>query len=195
MIKCDKIIVEGQTEKELLKGIGYNEEKILVSNGKNNIIKIIKEKVPEEEGNVCLIIDGDEEGYEKIKEELIRQGVNITEANPPYIKKCKDDRCYTLIVIGRDEEDYKGCIETLLNELLPEVQEEKILNEILEYKKRKMGKLSLCEEEKIKFYLKIFLLSDNVSTLYIQRTFVNEAIKIIGEDKIRSELAKFILLK
>ncbi|AZF77012.1 hypothetical protein SULM_13040 [Saccharolobus solfataricus] len=69
------------------------------------------------------------------------------------------------------------------------------MNEILEYKKRKMGKLSLCEEEKIKFYLKIFLLSDNVSTLYIQRIFVNEAIKIIGKDKIRSKLAKFILLE
>jgi len=98
--------------------------------------------------------------------------------------------CHVLIVIGKKDNDYKGCVETLLNEVLnskvtSEIDE--IIDRILNLM-RKRNKLSTCDEEKIKFYERVLLLSNDPSALYINKNFVDEFLKLVDPQDIKQIL-------
>jgi len=141
--------------------------------------------------NVCYLIDGNDEGFEgiynRLKEDL--KEVKL-EAKKPYIKVCEDKGCHILILIGKKDEDYKGCLETLLNEVLnskvsSEIDE--IIDRILNFM-RKKGKLTICDEEKIKFYERVLLLSNEPSVSYINKNFIEELLKLVDPHSIKQIL-------
>jgi len=201
MMECAKVFVEGNTEVLLLKRVynvqdRYSSPEIIASkNGKDNVITYFKNEIsigsPREKGNVCYLIDGDEEGFEVIYDRLKRELKKVElKAEKPYIKVCGDKGCHILIVIGKKEEDYKGCLETLLNEVLNDKvtsEVDEIINRILSFMRRK-AKLSTCDEEKIKFYERVLLLSSGPSTLYMNKNFVDELLKLVDPQIIKQIL-------
>jgi len=198
-ISCDRIIVEGSTEKAILGKLGFDEGNIEVKYGKGEVIKEFKKYVSFtpilKEGNVCFIIDGDEEGYEGIYNKLSKD-VNTLHRSPPYIKVCKGKLCYILIVIGDKNNDFKCCIETLLLERIKVDKEiNDIINRVIEYKQWKLSKLSMCDKDKMSFYLSIFLTSGEPTLLYLSKKFVDELFKIVGENIVKDIIANFIEIK
>jgi len=201
MIECIRVFVEGNTEVLLLKRV-YNIEdkfssiKIVNSlDGKENVIYRFKTSIslgpPIEKGNICYLVDGNDEGFEgiynRLKEEL--KEVELV-AEKPYIKVCGDKGCHILVVVGKRDEDYKGCLETLLNEILnsrvsSEIDE--IIDRILNFM-RKRAELPTCDEEKIKFYERVLLLSSDPSVLYINKNFVDELLKLVNPQDIKQVL-------
>ena len=128
-----------------------------------------------------------DEGFEGIYNRLKRELKVGLKAEKPYIKVCGNKGCHILIVIGKKEEDYKGCLETLLNEVLnskvtSEIDE--IIDRILNFM-RKRTKLKTCDEEKIKFYERVLLLSSDPSVLYINKNFVDELLKLVDPQSIK----------
>ncbi|MEM0373858.1 MAG: DUF3226 domain-containing protein [Sulfolobaceae archaeon] len=202
MLHCDRIFVEGSFDKTLLeKLISYNVE-IEASGGKSNIInkfKTIKSiSSPLQKGNICFIVDGDEEGYDSIFNSLKNEFDDLVK-DPPYIKKCVEDLCYVLVVMGEEKDNYKGCIESILLKELSkkiDIDIERIVNSVIEYetRRRKMN-LKLCDKDKIRFYLSIFLLSDDPTTLYLTKNFTDELLKILDKNKIKEIYRKFIEIK
>jgi len=202
MIECIRVFVEGNTEVLLLKRV-YNIEdkfssiKIVNSlDGKENVIYRFKTSIslgpPIEKGNICYLVDGNDEGFEgiynRLKEEL--KEVELV-AEKPYIKVCGDKGCHVLVVIGKKENDYKGCLETLLNEILnskvtSEIDE--IVDRILNFMRKEGAKLSACDEGKIKFYERVLLLSKEPSVLYINKNFVDELLKLVDPQDIKQIL-------
>jgi hypothetical protein len=146
-------------------------------------------------GNVCFVIDGDEEGYKGVYDRL-KKDIKALDYSPPYIKMCKDNLCYVLVVIGDKNNDFKGCIETILLEKLE--TDEKIndvIHRVLECEKQKVGHLLMCDRDKIRFYLSIFLLSGEPTLLYLSKRFTEELFRIVGENVIRNIIAYFIEIK
>nr|WP_011225226.1 hypothetical protein [Sulfolobus islandicus]CAG38269.1 hypothetical protein [Sulfolobus islandicus] len=198
-INCDRIIVEGSTEKAILGKLGFDEDNIEVKYGKGEVNKEFKKYLSStptlKKGNVCFIIDGDEEGYEGIYNEL-NKDINTLDSSPPYIKVCKGELCYILIVIGDKNNDFKGCIETLL---LARIKVDKevsdIINRAIEYQQQKLRKLSMCDKDKMSFYLSIFLTSGEPTLLYLSKKFVEELFKIVGENIVKDIIANFIEIK
>ncbi|WP_286188795.1 hypothetical protein [Sulfolobus sp. S-194] len=158
-ISCDRIFVEGTTEKIILSKLGFNEDNIEIKFGKEEVIKEFKKHLSFpilKKGNVCFIVDGDEEGYKGVYDRL-KKDIIVLDYSPPYIKMCKDNLCYVLIVIGNKNDDFKGCIETILLEKL-KIDEKinDIIHRVLEYEQQKVEHLSTCDKDKIRFYLSIF---------------------------------------
>jgi hypothetical protein len=199
-INCDRIFVEGATEKIILSKLGFNEGNVEVKFGKEEVIKELEKYLSSsmpisKKGNVCFVIDGDEEGYEGVSGRL-KKDVEELEYSPPYIKMCKNNLCYVLVVIGDKNNDFKGCIETILLEKL-KIDEKinDVIHRVLEYKLQKVGLLSMCDRDKIRFYLSIFLLSGEPTLLYLSKRFTEELFRIVGEDVIRNIIAYFIEIK
>ncbi|BDB99628.1 hypothetical protein [Saccharolobus caldissimus] len=199
-ISCDRIFVEGATEKIILSKLGYNEDNIEVKFGREEVIKEFKKYLSSsmsilKKGNVCFVIDGDEERYKGVYNRL-KKDISALDYSPPYIKMCKDNLCYVLVVIGNKNDDFKGCIETILLEKL-KIDEKinDIINRVLEYEQQKVGHLSICDRDKIRFYLSIFLLSGGPTLLYLSKRFTEELLRIVGEDFIRNIIADFIEIK
>lgn len=166
-ISCDRIFVEGATEKIILSKLGFNEYNIEVRFGKEEVIKEFKKYLSSsmsilKKGNVCFVIDGDEEGYKGVYDRL-KKDIKALDYSPPYIKMCKDNLCYVLIVIGDKNNDFKGCIETILLEKV-KIDEKinDVIHQVLEYKQQKVGHLSMCDRDKIRFYLSIFYFLENL---------------------------------
>ncbi|QXJ31955.1 hypothetical protein J5U21_01606 [Saccharolobus shibatae] len=63
---------------------------------------------------------------------------------------------------------------------------ENITKDVIEYeiRQRKMD-LTLCDKDKIRFYLSIFLLSGYPTTLYLTKNFVDELLKILNINQIK----------
>ena len=146
-------------------------------------------------GNVCFMIDGDEEGYKGVYDRL-KKDIKALDYSPPYIKMCKDNLCYVLVVTGDKNNDFKGCIETILLEKL-KIDEKinDVIHRVLEYEQQKVGHLSMCDRDKIRFYLSIFLLSGEPTLLYLSKRFTEELFRIVGENVIRDIIADFIEIK
>jgi len=53
----------------------------------------------------------------------------------------------------------------------------------------------MCDRDKIRFYLSIFLLSGEPTSLYLSKRFTEELFRIVGEDVIRNIIAHFIEIK
>ncbi len=199
-ISCDRIFVEGATEKIILSKLGFNEDNIEVKFGKEEVIKEFKKYLSSsmsilKKGNVCFVIDGDEQGYKGVYDRL-KKDISVLDYSPPYIKMCKDNLCYVLVVIGNKNDDFKGCIETILLEKL-KIDEKinDVIHRVLEYEQQKVGHLSMCDRDKIRFYLSIFLLSGEPTLLYLSKRFTEELFRIVGEDVIRNIIADFIEIK
>jgi predicted ATP-dependent endonuclease of OLD family len=112
VISCDRIFVEGATEKVILSKLGFNEDNIKVRFGKEEVIKEFKKYLSSsmsilKKGNVCFVIDGDEEGYKGVYDRL-KKDIKALDYSPPYIKMCRDNLCYVLVVIGDKNNDFKG---------------------------------------------------------------------------------------
>ncbi|BCU69573.1 hypothetical protein [Stygiolobus caldivivus] len=140
MLRCDRILVEGHTDKVLLEKIISYRVEIEVLGGKGKVINVFKNiksvSVPLKKGSIFFIIDGDEGGYDDIFNSL-KDEISDLVKEPPYIKKCIGELCYVLIVIGDEKDNYKGCVESLLlKELLnySNMNTEKIIENIIEYK-------------------------------------------------------------
>jgi|GEM_PF-6089982 len=146
-------------------------------------------------GNVCFVIDGDEEGYEGVYDRL-KKDIEAVDYSPPYIKTCKDNLCYVLVVIGDKNNDFKGCIETILLEKL-KIDEKinDVIHRVLEYEQPNVSHFSMCDRDKIRFYLSIFLLSGEPTMLYLSKRFTEELFRIVGEDVLRNIIAYFIEIK
>jgi len=209
MIECIRVVVEGKTEEELLRSVynlpySYYRRYINSLGGKENVIKNFKDSIrssmemevipslPMEKWNICYLVDGNDEGfkgiYNRLKEEM--KEVKL-EAEKPYIKVCGDKGCHVLVVIGKKDNDYKGCLETLLNEILnskvtSEIDE--IVDRILNFMRKEGAKLSTCDEGKIKFYERVLLLSKEPSVLYINKNFVDELLKLVDPQDIKQIL-------
>ncbi|AWR95911.1 hypothetical protein [Acidianus brierleyi] len=200
-ISCDRIFVEGATEKIILSKLGFNEGNVeVVKFGKEEVIKEFKKYLSSsmsilKKGNVCFVIDGDEEGYKGVYDRL-KKDIEVLDYSPPYIKMCKDNLCYVLVVIGDKNNDFKGCIETILLEKL-RIDEKinDVILRVLEYEQQKVGHLSMCDRGKIRFYLSIFLLSGEPTLLYLSKRFTEELFRIVEEDVIRNIIADFIEIK
>ena len=199
-ISCDRIFVEGATEKIILSKLGFNEGNVEVKFGKEEVIKDFERYMSSstsilKPGNVCFVIDGDEEGYEGVSGRL-KKDVEELEYSPPYIKTCKDNLCYVLVVIGDKNNDFKGCIETIMLEKL-EIDEKinDLIHRVLEYEQQNVSHLSMCDRDKIRFYLSIFLLSGEPTMLYLSKRFTEELFRIVGEDVLRNIIAYFIEIK
>jgi len=146
-------------------------------------------------GNVCFVIDGDEEGCKGVYDRL-EKDIKALDYSPPYIKTCKDNLCYILVVIGDKNNDFKGCIETILLEKLKiDDKINDIIRRVLEYEQQKLGHFSMCDRDKIRFYLSMFLLSGEPTSLYLSKRFTEELFRIVGEDVIRNIIANFIEIK
>jgi hypothetical protein len=198
-ISCDRIFVEGTTEKIILSKLGFNEGNAEVRFGKEEVIKEFKKYLSYstsilKPGNVCFVIDGDEEGYKGVSGRL-KKDIEALDYSPPYIKMCKDNLCYVLVVIGDKNNDF-SCIETILLEKL-EIDEKinDVIYRVLEYEQQKVGHLSMCDRDKIRFYLSIFLLSGEPTLLYLSKRFTEELFRTVEEDVIRNIIADFIEIK
>jgi len=206
MIECTRVLVEGNTEVLLFeRAFSIIENKIGLMkiidsrNGKEKVIGHFIDSIlsgpPTEKGNLCYLVDGNDEGFEeiynKIYNKLKKELKEIKlKAEKPYIMFCGEKGCHILVVIGKKEENYRGCLETLLNEILnskttSEIDE--IINRILSFM-RKRKKFTICDEEKIKFYERVLLLSSDPSTLYIDKNFVNELLKLVNPQDIKQIL-------
>ena len=75
--------------------------------------------------------------------------------------------------------------EVLNSKVTSEIDE--IIDRILNLM-RKRNKLSTCDEEKIKFYERVLLLSNNPSSLYINKNFVDEFLKLVDPQDIKQIL-------
>jgi hypothetical protein len=182
-INCDRIFVEGTTEKIILSKLGFNEDNVMVKFGKEEVIKEFKKSLSSstsilKPGNVCFVIDGDEEGYEGVSGRL-KKDIEALDHSPPYIKMCKDNLCYVLVVIGDKNNDF-SCIETILLEKL-EIDEKinDVIHRVLEYELQKISHLSMCDRDKIRFYLSIFLLSGEPTMLYLSKRFTEELFRMV----------------
>ncbi|MEJ2771290.1 MULTISPECIES: hypothetical protein [unclassified Stygiolobus] len=199
-ISCDRIFVEGTTEKIILSKLGFNEGNVEVRFGKEEVIKEFKKYLSSsmptlKKGNVCFVIDGDEEGYEGVSGRL-KKDIEALDYSPPYIKMCKDNLCYVLVVIGDKNNDFKGCIETiLLEKLKTDDKINDLIHRVLEYEQQNVSHLSMCDRDKIRFYLSIFLLSGEPTMLYLSKRFTEELFRIVGEDVLRNIIAYFIEIK
>jgi predicted ATP-dependent endonuclease of OLD family len=149
-ISCDKIFVEGATEKIILSKLGFNENNVEVKFGKEEVIKEFKKYLSSsmsvlKKGNVCFVIDGDEEGYKGVYDRF-KKDIKALDYSPPYIKMCKDNLCQVLVVIRDKNNDFKGCIETILLEKL-KIDEKinDVIYRVLEYGQQKVGHLSMCD--------------------------------------------------
>ena len=105
-INCDRIFVEGATEKIILSKLGFNEGNVEVKFGKEEVIKELEKYLSSsmpisKKGNVCFVIDGDEEGYEGVSGRL-KKDVEELEYSPPYIKMCKNNLCYVLVSVDNN---------------------------------------------------------------------------------------------
>ena len=204
MIECIRVVVEGKTEELLLKRIynlPYDSEDVYSLNGKENVIRSFKDVIQSSKEitpslglkgwNICYLVDGNDEGFEGIYNRLKEEMKEVKlKAEKPYIKVCADKGCHVLAVIGKKDEDYKGCIETLLNEVLnskvtSEIDE--IIDRILNFM-RKRTKLSNCDEEKIKFYERVLLLSNEPLILYLNKNFIEELLKLIDPQNVKQIL-------
>ncbi|MEJ2781740.1 hypothetical protein WIW89_12865 [Stygiolobus sp. CP850M] len=198
-INCDRIFVEGTSEKIILSKLGFNEDNVMVKFGKEEVIKEFKKSLSSsmpisKKGNVCFVIDGDEEGYKGVSGRL-KKDIEALDYSPPYIKTCKDNLCYVLVVIGDKNNDF-SCIETILLEKLK--IDEKIndlIHRVLEYEQQNVSHLSMCDRDKIRFYLSIFLLSGEPTMLYLSKRFTEELFRIVGEDVLRNIISYFIEIK
>ena len=76
---------------------------------------------------------------------------------------CKDNLCYVLVVIGDKNNDFEGCIETILLEKL-EIDEKinDVIHRVLEYEQQKVGHLSMCDRDKIVFIYRYFYFLENL---------------------------------
>lgn len=113
---------------------------------------------------------------------------------PPYIKRCVGNLCRVLIVIGEESNGYRGCMESMLwNELSAKMDKDlsNIVDNIVKYKARR-STLTLCDEAKMRFFMAVFLLSNDPTTLYLTKNFIDELLEIVGINKIRNIYEKFL---
>ncbi|ARM76931.1 hypothetical protein [Acidianus manzaensis] len=62
------------------------------------------------------MIDGDEEGYEQIYNQLKGRCKELnSELRPPFIKFLQQNYSITVIIVGKKDENYKRCLESMLN--------------------------------------------------------------------------------
>lgn len=207
---CNVIRVEGGTEKVLLTKLFENDprinSKVEALGGKEKVIKeferLIKgENVPDLENvTICFMVDGDEEGFNGLRNRFANY-LDKLEINPPHIIYRLSNPNYTavLIVLGEEDKDYKGCLESILNKYISfneseelSSQRERIIDEIFKYFSKKKVNLSFCDKEKIKFYISIFLFSDNPSILYLNKNFVETLFDIVGKSFVLDIIRKFI---
>jgi len=206
MIECTRVVVEGKTEELLLMSV-YNltpyPRYINSLGGKENVIKNFKDSIrssaemevisslESKEWNICYLVDGNDEGFEGIYNRLKGEMIEVElKAEKPYIKVCGDKGCHILVVIGKKDNEYRGCLETLLNEVLNTrvtSEMDEIVDRILNFM-RKRNKLSACDEEKIKFFERVLLLSNEPSVLYINKNFVDELLKLVDPQSLKQIL-------
>ncbi|MCG3109001.1 hypothetical protein L3N51_01291 [Metallosphaera sp. J1] len=181
MVSCDRILVEGKTDEEILKRLGYAMP-IQPLGGKGNVLKKFLDDInndmkrgPLNVGNVCYLVDGDDEGYGNIYDQVVSKLRISTRREPPYIKFCFNGKsCRILIVVGDKVSDYKGCIESMLLEQLKlDENGDVLVTQFVEYKATQ-GKMDLCGKSKLSLYLKVILKADDIQAIYLNRNFVEE---------------------
>ena len=120
--QCRKFTVEGSTDrdylKEYLEHLGVKGVKIEVANGKGNVINNLKKEYDARSGQedvnldvVCFYVDGDEQGYYGVVQELIGNGIQGGVECPPYYIHRK--RKIIVGVVGDPEKGFSGSPESL----------------------------------------------------------------------------------
>jgi hypothetical protein len=129
--------------------------------------------------------------FTRINEEL-----SGLEFSPPYIRFCVKGLCHVLIVVGDKDDGFKGCLESLLLQRL-KINEEtsRLVDNFVSYRERRLSRLSRCERAKLRFYLTVLALSNDVGALYMDKNFVEELFDLEGEDFVRGVLSDFIEIK
>ncbi|BDC17417.1 hypothetical protein [Acidianus sp. HS-5] len=164
---CERYIVEGKFDKLILEKIGINGSEIQSANGKENVLRLFRL------GNSgCYIIDGNEEGYNKIVE-----GFDGNK-DPPILAIGNKK----LIILGDPSDDFKGSMESLLLKLIE--CDEKVRNFLHGIN------LNKSQRDKVKLVLLTFLKTSDYEIFFSVERFASKVVEIIGKDKIRDELKK-----
>mgnify|MGYP001770684918 CR=1 FL=1 len=114
----DEIIVEGQTEADILQGVlGIKRDKIKDAGGRKNVFtKIRKLCYSGPEGRVLAITDGENEGIYVIANKLKSVGCNDVEVDPPLVRV--NGGKIDIWVMGLPEKCYEGCTESVMGRIL-----------------------------------------------------------------------------
>ena len=126
--QCRKFTVEGSTDRgfldEYLEHLGVNDVYIEAAHGKGEVMEKFKAEYnrrsillpvsqrADEEGWECFFVDGDDQGYKGVVQELNEKGIQGGVQRRPYVIFPKQR--ILLGVVGDPENDFSGSLESLL---------------------------------------------------------------------------------